>query len=214
MKTCFTTIYEHTNAEIIEKKSRFIANIAPVQSEEDAIKFIEKIKKQHFSAKHNCYAYIINGKVPIMRFSDDKEPQGTAGKPILDILISKKLENIVAVITRYFGGILLGKGGLIRAYSLATKEGINKAKIITIDIFKTMHIYCDYAILGKIKYELESKNCILSNIIYTDNVEIIAYIKKDEEDFFKNYIQNISNNTADIAFKEDVMLKLLDNQII
>ena len=144
MKNSYKTINQQAQAEIVEKKSRFIANVLPVSSEEEAINFINKIKKQYYDARHNCFAYIIGGNIPIIRFSDDGEPSGTAGKPILDVLLGENLENVVIVVTRYFGGTLLGTGGLVRAYGKSAKEGILLGKIVEMDTYTKFFISVDY----------------------------------------------------------------------
>ena len=123
-------LYEGGSGELEEKKSRFIANTLPISTQEEAIEFIEKIKKQYWDARHNCYAYVLGDRHEIQRFSDDGEPGGTAGKPMLDVLLGEDIHNIVVVVTRYFGGTLLGTGGLVRAYSGATKEGLAGSVIL------------------------------------------------------------------------------------
>ncbi|MDE6181922.1 MAG: YigZ family protein [Eubacteriales bacterium] len=213
MKKSFKTINTRATSEIIEKKSKFIANVCPVKSEEEAISFISEIKKQHYNARHNCFAYIINGQIPIMRFSDDGEPSGTAGKPILDVLTNECLENIVVVVTRYFGGILLGTGGLVRAYGKSAKEGVIAGKIVEIDLYSTIYISCDYSISGKIQYEIENSNFILFNTEYTDMVKFTVYVNEAEKENFKNHIINISNNQAVVLISETIMLKLIDGKI-
>lgn len=213
MKKSFKTINIRATSEIIEKKSRFISNVCPVNSEEEAISFISEIKKQHYNARHNCFAYIINGQIPIMRFSDDGEPSGTAGKPILDVLINEGLENVVVVVTRYFGGILLGTGGLVRAYGKSAKEGIINGKIVEIDLYSTIYISCDYSISGKIQYEIENSNFILFNTEYTDTVKFTVYVNEIEKENFKKHIINISNNQAIISIDKSIMLKLIDGKV-
>ena len=126
----YKILYKEGEAEISEKKSRFIAHIAPAQTEEEAQAFIEKIKKQYWDARHNCWAYSIGEKQPALRCSDDGEPSGTAGKPMLEVLTGQELHNVVAVVTRYFGGIKLGAGGLTRAYSQAVAEALKEANIV------------------------------------------------------------------------------------
>ena len=128
-------LYEGGSGELEEKKSRFIANTLPISTQEEAIEFIEKIKKQYWDARHNCYAYVLGDRHEIQRFSDDGEPGGTAGKPMLDVLLGEDIHNIVVVVTRYFGGTLLGTGGLVRAYSGATKEGLAGSVIATLNFF-------------------------------------------------------------------------------
>ena len=124
MLSKFHTVYEGGEAEIIEKKSRFIATVLPVTCEEEALEFIESMKKKYWNATHNCYAYVIGERFETQRCSDDGEPQGTAGKPMLDVLLGEEIHNTAVVVTRYFGGTLLGTGGLVRAYSGAVKAGL------------------------------------------------------------------------------------------
>lgn len=142
-------------AEIIEKKSRFIAHALEVHSEEEAISAIEEIKKQYWDAKHNCFAYVIGKKSELQRFSDDKEPQGTAGKPILEVLLANNVSNTLIVVTRYFGGILLGTGGLVRAYSSAASHALKASCVCPVINAVNAKISCDYSFSGKIKYLLE-----------------------------------------------------------
>lgn len=214
MKKSFKTINQRATTEVIEKKSRFIANVLPVNTEEEAISFISSIKKQYYDAKHNCFAYIIGKDIPIIRFSDDGEPSGTAGKPILDVLQGEKLENVVVVVTRYFGGILLGTGGLVRAYKKATKEGILEAKIVEMDRYNEVFISVDYSFLGKIQYEIINNNYILIDTKYTDIVEFSLYVKCNiVDDVIKNII-NLTNNTAKINKGNESFLKVIDGQVV
>ena len=118
----YIKLIEGAEGEIVEKKSRFIAQIAPVETEEEAYAFIEKIKKKHYDARHNCFAFSVGAEMPLLRFSDDGEPQGTAGKPMLELIQNSGIHDICVVVTRYFGGTLLGTGGLVRAYTQATKD--------------------------------------------------------------------------------------------
>ena len=129
MLSQYKTVYCGGEAEIIEKKSRFIATVRPVKSEEEAIAFIESMKKKYWNATHNCSAYVIGEHFQIQRCSDDGEPSGTAGKPMLDVLLGEEIHDVVVVVTRYFGGTLLGTGGLVRAYSSSTKEGLLASKV-------------------------------------------------------------------------------------
>lgn len=213
MKKYFKTINERATAEIVEKKSRFIANVSPISTEEEAISFISEIKKQHYNARHNCFAYIIGGQVPIIRFSDDGEPSGTAGKPILDVLIGEKLENVIVVVTRYFGGTLLGTGGLVRAYGKSAKEAILASKIVEMDLYATLYISCDYSLSGKIQYEIENSSFILFNIDYTDIVKFTVYVNEREKLNFQNHIINISNNKANVLIDKTILLKLIDGKV-
>lgn len=214
MKKSFKTINQRAEAEIVEKKSRFIANVLPVSSEEEALNFIAGIKKQHYNARHNCFAYVISKDIPIIRFSDDGEPSGTAGKPILDVLLGEEIENAVIVVTRYFGGTLLGTGGLVRAYGKAAKEGILAAKIVEMDTYIKIFISVDYSLIGKIQYEITNNGHILIDTDYTDLVKFSVYIKSEfVEQFVKNII-NLTNNVAKIEQENEYFLKVIDGQVI
>lgn len=174
------TIKENTNAEITVKKSKFIANIFRVNSEQEAKETIEKLNKKYYDARHNCYAYIIEEKNnSIERFSDNGEPSGTAGAPMLDILKNKKLSNIIIIVTRYFGGILLGTGGLVKAYTDASIEALDKAEIIELEHANKYKIEMNYNELRNFEYNLKSiKTKIISNE-YNENVEIVLIISEE-----------------------------------
>jgi len=192
------TINNYSEIEIVEKKSRFIANAAPAETEKQALEFIEKIKKKYWNARHNVFAYQIGEKNQIQRCSDDGEPSGTAGKPILEIINGEELKNIVVVVTRYFGGILLGTGGLVRAYSKSAKEAIIQAGIIEKILYKQINVKVDYSISGKVKYETLQQKQIIHDTIYTDKVEFIIYTQEDKADAFIKQIINITNANAEI----------------
>ena len=145
----YRTVYEGGEGEVVEKKSRFIASVRPVSTEEEALAFIETIRKKHWNASHNCFAYVIGERSELARYSDDGEPGGTAGKPMLDVLKGEALCNTAVVVTRYFGGTLLGTGGLVRAYSQAVKEGLASSVIITKIRGVKLKIATDYTGLGK-----------------------------------------------------------------
>ena len=148
----YNTIYEGGEGEIIEKKSRFIATVRLVKTEEEALSFIEEMRKKYWNATHNCYAYVIGERKETMRCSDDGEPSGTAGKPMLDVLLGEDLYNTAVVVTRYFGGTLLGTGGLVRAYSKAVQEGLACSRIITKHHGILLEIGTDYNGVGKLQY--------------------------------------------------------------
>lgn len=209
----FKTINKSVEHEIVEKKSRFIANVSPVLNEDAAKKFIDKIKKKYFDARHNCFAYLINDVQDIMRFSDDGEPNKTAGKPILDVLIGEKIKNCIVVVTRYFGGTLLGTGGLIRAYQKSAKEAIFKAEIVEVKAFNKIHIKTDYSLIGKLKHEANLNNCFIANIIYTNIVEVIIYVECCYADKFIKNIINLSNNTIKFFKNERELLKVINGKI-
>lgn len=170
MLSQYKTVYRGGEAEIIEKKSRFIATVKPVKCEEEAISFIESLKKKYWNATHNCFAYVIGEHFQVQRCSDDGEPSGTAGKPMLDVLIGEEIHNTVVVVTRYFGGTLLGTGGLVRAYQSSTKAGLEASTVITKMYGHKISIQTDYTGLGKIQYILGQKGLTILNSEYTDKV--------------------------------------------
>ncbi len=172
-------VYQQGQGEVVEKKSRFIANIFPVHSEKEALSYIEEIRKKHYDARHNCFAYVIGEKNEVMRSSDDGEPSGTAGRPMLEVLTGEELHDVLAVVTRYFGGTLLGTGGLVRAYSAAVKEGIAASKVIERFAGKRLQIQTDYNGIGKIQYLMNQFGVIELETSYTDNVEVAAVTPED-----------------------------------
>ena len=170
-------------AEIVEKKSKFIANIFYVESIEEAEERIKETKKKYFDARHNCFAYRVATKEGIVeRFSDDGEPSGTAGGPMLTTLNGQNLANIVVIVTRYCGGILLGVGGLIRAYTLALQEALNKVPLKNMDLGVSAKIEISYADLEKLKYYCKQKDIRIIEIQYLENVEVIIEMLEEKYD--------------------------------
>ena len=168
----YKTRYEGGQVEIVEKKSRFLAEVRLVKSEEEALKFIEEKKKQYWDATHNCYAYVIGERKELMRCSDDGEPQGTAGKPMLDVLLGEDLYNTAVVVTRYFGGTLLGTGGLVRAYSKAVQEGIKESRVITKYHGILTEIGIDYTGVGKLQYLFAKNQIPIIDSQYAEDVKM------------------------------------------
>lgn len=172
-------ILENKEAEIVEKKSRFIANIAMVSSEEEALEFIDKIKKKYYDARHNCYAYIIGEEGNKKKCSDDGEPQRSAGMPMMEVLENQGYFDIVAVVTRYFGGTLLGVGGLIRAYQGAVIEALVNTKTGEIrDGFRVQYKF-GYDFYGKIKYIADSENIVIEDTVFDEMVTISLIFEKE-----------------------------------
>ena len=176
----FKIAYRGGEGEIVEKKSRFIATVQPVHSEEEAQEFIVGIKKKYWDARHNCFAYVIGERHELARFSDDGEPGGTAGKPMLDVLMGEDIHNVAVVVTRYFGGTLLGTGGLVRAYSGATKEGLAHSQIISRIQGMKLSIDTEYGDLGKIQYILGERKITILDSVYTDKVQLTCVIPVGE----------------------------------
>lgn len=181
-------VYQGGEGEITEKKSRFIATVLPVSEEEEAIAFVEAMKKKYWNATHNCFAYVIGEHYEIQRCSDDGEPSGTAGKPMLDVLLGEGLHNTAVVVTRYFGGTLLGTGGLVRAYSAAVKEGLSSSIIITRKKGAKLKLETDYTGLGKIQYIFGERKIEILDTEYTDKVVMEALIPEEQIEKVKEEI--------------------------
>ena len=173
--------------EIEEKKSRFIANLKPVSSEEEAAAFIESMKKKYWDARHNCYAYVLGASAELMRYSDDGEPSGTAGKPMLDVLLAGQFRDLAVVVTRYFGGTLLGTGGLVRAYTQALQAGLENCEIRTMRYGIRFRIRTDYNGIGKLQYLLGQKGLTMENADYGQEVTFeVKVLLEDEASFIKD----------------------------
>lgn len=186
----YKIVYQEGTGEIVEKKSRFIAHVYPIQTEEQALEYIEKLKKEYWDARHNCYAYVLGERQELQRFSDDGEPSGTAGKPILEVLLGEEIHNTLVVVTRYFGGTLLGTGGLVRAYSASTKAGLDNSVITEKCLGKKINIDTDYNGLGKLQYILGEMDIPILDTLYTDKVQLIALIPVGlYEAFQKKFIE-------------------------
>lgn len=209
----YNTVYQGGIGEIVMKKSRFIASVNPVENEEDALAFITNLKKKYWDATHNCYAYIIGTGNPIMRYSDDGEPSQTAGKPMLDVLNAKELTNLVVVVTRYFGGTLLGTGGLVKAYQSATVEGLSNSVIIRKEPGVHMQIITDYNLLGKIQYYLGQENLHLISSDYTDIVKLDVILPIDRIDMFQKKLADLSNGTLTATEIKKAYYAIIDGKV-
>ncbi len=204
MPKFFRTVYSGGTGEITEKKSRFIATAAPILSEEAAIEFIEKIKKKHWDASHNCSAYVIGSHDEIQRCSDDGEPVRTAGRPILDVLLGEQIHNTVIVVTRYFGGTLLGTGGLVRAYQNAAKEALNQSTVIDKFYGLKVKVGTDYSGIGKIQYIASQSGITILQSDYTDSVTLTLLIPEElYAEFMKKTIE-ATNGKALLSQEEKV----------
>ncbi|MEG1442408.1 MAG: YigZ family protein [Oscillospiraceae bacterium] len=197
MKDRYITVEKCGIAETIEKRSRFIATASPVSSEDEALKILSELRQKYWNATHNVYAYIIEEN-NIARYSDDGEPSGTAGVPVLDMLKKEGLTNIIVVVTRYFGGVLLGTGGLVHAYSKSAKAGVEAAKRLEMILCREIKIICEYTLLGKIQNELAKWDLIQGDIIYSENVELSLFLPIKTADEFIESITDKTNATAKI----------------
>ncbi len=178
--TEYKTIRQEATGEITEKKSRFIATIRPAETEEEALAFIAEMKKKYWDARHNCSAYIIGADKPTERCSDDGEPSRTAGMPMLEVLKGAGLKNVCAVVTRYFGGVLLGTGGLVRAYQAATSEGIKNSVILSCKYLNRIKLTLDYTAYGKVQYYAVSEHLTAEEPEFSDSVSV-TFLLDDEQ---------------------------------
>lgn len=177
----YRTVKKEANDEFVEKRSRFIGYCKPVSTEEEALEFISKIKTKHWDARHNVYAYCLRDG-QIRRYSDDGEPQGTAGMPVLDVLVKSGLTDLVVVVTRYFGGILLGAGGLVRAYSHSAKIATEASEIVTMQNCIICTLKCDYNQYGKVSALIPQCNGFIDDSAFGSDVEITFHISPDNLD--------------------------------
>jgi len=172
----YYTILDEAQDEFIERKSRFIGYIKPVANEDEAISFINDIKAKNWDATHNVYAYYIKDETEIQRYSDDGEPQGTAGLPVLEVIRKQGLQDVAVVVTRYFGGILLGASGLIRAYGKGAAAAIEVAGKVHKVLSKQIAVTVDYTDLGRVQNTLLNKEYVIENIVYTQDVEVLVLV--------------------------------------
>lgn len=208
MIDAYNTILNQGQDEIVEKKSRFIGYAMPVETEEEAYAFVETIKKKHYDARHNCYAFAIGSENTLYRFSDDGEPQGTAGKPILEVISGNAVVNLCIVVTRYFGGTLLGTGGLVRAYTEAAKLALADAGVARMQRVKMVDITTNYNDSGKIQYLLNSGQIAISNTEYTSEVVFHTMIPVDQVTYMEKQITEATSARAVIAITGEEFCKV------
>lgn len=199
MLSTYYTVKPEGNDQIIIQKSRFIGYVRRVKTEEETQAFIQEIKKKHYDATHNCSAYIIGEHDEIQKANDDGEPSGTAGVPILEVLKKQGLKDTAVVVTRYFGGIKLGAGGLIRAYGSTTSQAIKTTGIVKRQLMKGFSITVDYGLLGKLENVLRNSEHILETIHYLENVEFIVFVEDGQETKFTEWIVDLTNDQAKIV---------------
>lgn len=208
----FETIRNSGIAEIVEKKSRFIASIFYVETKEKAEEKIKEMKKKYSDAKHNCYAYcVMNENSVFTKSSDDGEPSSTAGIPILNVIKERKLVNVLVIVTRYFGGILLGTGGLVRAYSKATVKVINNSDIIRKEKGYEVKIMVEYNNAEFLKYYLNQKKCKIIEIIYSENVEMNVEISKEIKEELLKGNSKIADKIKKIVIIEEKYIEKSSN---
>lgn len=202
MVTAYRTFKEAGVKEIVIKKSRFIGYGFAVSSEEEANQHIERIRKEHWNATHNCFAYVIGDRDQIQKQSDDGEPSGTAGKPILEVIKAKELHNVLIIITRYFGGIMLGAGGLIRAYSDGAVAAIEASSAVLKQLHSVVEVEVDYTWLGKLENEFRNRQVLTGETQFADHVKLTCLPVVTETDAFVAWITDVTQGQAKIEVVE------------
>ncbi len=210
----FKTVHSFGSDEIIINKSKFIGYASPINSEDEAIDFINQIKKKHADATHNVYAYVYGDNSNIQRFSDDGEPSGTAGMPVLNLIKLENLKNVAVVVTRYFGGVLLGAGGLARAYSKTAKIGIDSAIIVDKTLYCDVNVEIDYTLLGKLENELSKNNYLIKNKIFNEKVNLNILCLEDDVEKLKSLILNASSAKCKIDVTNSSYYSVKDGKLI
>lgn len=209
----YYSVLKYSEAEHVIEKSRFITYTMPVKTEEEATSFISKIKKQNYNATHNVSAYVIGEKSDIKRYSDDGEPSGTAGMPALDTLLKKGITNICVVITRYFGGIKLGTGGLVKAYTESTKLGVEASQLIEFRELMKYKITSSYDLFSKVQYKLQNSAVYIKDIEYMENVSINIYFEEENKKILEELIDLTASN-IDIEELPNEYVVFLDDKIL
>lgn len=213
MLESYRTIYKGREGEIVEKKSRFIATVRLVESEEEALSFIEEMRKKYWDARHNCYAYTIGSNRELTRCSDDGEPSGTAGRPMLDVLLGENLYNTAVVVTRYFDGVLLGTGGLVRAYSAAVQEGLRASTVIEKVRGIVLSVTTDYTGIGKLQYIAGERGLPILESEYTDKVVLKLLVPFAQKEAVQKAITESSNGRAIMEKEREVYFAEADGEV-
>lgn len=206
-KSCYKTVAHSGESLLVEKKSKFIASVMPVDNEDDAIAFVNSIKSKYSDARHNVYAYVID-KNNIFRYSDDGEPQGTAGMPVLDTIRKEGIVDAAVVVTRYFGGILLGTGGLVHAYGTAARQGLENAKIVMRTLCDVVAVKVDYTLVGKIQYMVSSEGYMLRDTVYDNDVTFFVCCKCGDTQDFIHKVTDLTNARAVCSITEQSFVDL------
>ncbi|HBE9109575.1 TPA: YigZ family protein [Clostridioides difficile] len=210
----YRTLHEFGTDEITIEKSIFIGYAKPIKSEEEALEFINEIKKKHKDATHNVWAYTVGKNMNIQRYSDDGEPQGTAGIPTLEVIKKEDLRDVAVVVTRYFGGTKLGAGGLVRAYTKGAKLGLEAGKIIYKVMYQEVKVKIDYTQLGKVQNELMNLGYFIKDTVYEDNVEIVVYSRLEDVEKLSEKMIDITSGTGKIILGEEFYLSEQNGEIL
>lgn len=204
----YKTVLNSAVSEIEEKKSKFIASVKPVSSEEEALAFINELRSKYWDATHNVYAYSIGGNNIVQRYSDAGEPSGTAGLPMLEVIKRMGVQNLVVVVTRYFGGTLLGSAGLIRTYGKSASNGIEAAQIVIKKLCREVSVIIEYTLFGRVQSLLLSQGYTIKEIIYEQDVELIVFVFIDEIDKFVDTMVEATNDRVIIEPGDDTYITL------
>ena len=209
----YKTVLEGGTGEIIEKKSRFIATVRPVRNEEEALAFLEEMRKQYWDARHNCYAYSVGMNREYTRCSDDGEPSGTAGRPMLDVILGEDIYNVAVVVTRYFGGVLLGTGGLVRAYSGAVQAGLGASKVIEKHHGISLSLTADYTAIGKLQYIAGENQLPVLDTEYTDKVIMHLLVPNDQAGRIEKTITEATSGRVKMEKEKELYFADVDGEI-
>ena len=212
MEECYKILYQGGQGELTEKKSRFIATTRPVETEVEAAAFVEEMKKKYWDARHNCYAYVIGDRGQTSRCSDDGEPAQTAGRPMLDVLLGSGVRNICVVVTRYFGGVLLGTGGLVRAYSGAVQEGLKNSVVVEKRLGKKLMITTDYNGIGKLQYIAGQMGLTILDTQYTDQVVATVMVPLSQVPQLEKQVTEKTSGRARIEDGGTLYYAILDKE--
>ena len=212
-KEIYKTVAEQSESLLIEKKSKFIANVKPVDNEADALEFLAEIRSKYPDATHNVYAYVIDEN-NIYRYSDDGEPSGTAGMPVLDAIRKREIVDVIVVVTRYFGGTLLGTGGLVHTYGASAKQGLIKSRVVDRVLCDILSVTVSYSLLGKMQHEIMSRGYILEDTLYEDNVTFVLSVPVQDTERVTKDLVNLTNAGCEInkTEKKSVDIKSEENE--
>lgn len=210
----YRVVYRGGEGEIVEKKSRFIATVRPVESEEEAAAFIGEMKKKYWDARHNCSAFVIGERQEVTRCSDDGEPAQTAGRPMLDVLLREGLTNVAVVVTRYFGGVLLGTGGLVRAYQGAVQAGLSASVIMEKRPGRKLLIHTDYNGLGKLQYLFAQRKISVLDTQYGADVAMTILVPLAKQEQVEKEITEKTSGNAGLEWGEEVVYAEVDGSVM
>ena len=209
----YRVVYEGGEGEIVEKKSRFISTVKPVETEEEAVAFINEMKKKYWDARHNCSAFVIGKNQELTRCSDDGEPAQTAGRPMLDVLLKEGVTNVAVVVTRYFGGVLLGTGGLVRAYQKSVQEGLAASQIIEKRNGFLLYINTDYNGVGKLQYLFAQKEITIVESEYAADVKMTVLVPQERKDEIEKAVVEHTNGTARLEWGNEVVYAVIEKDV-